>query len=380
MSRQEHFAAPGGIGVWGIGVALPPHVRDNSFWDEILTTRDEQQRRGDALTPEKSSSGAPNVLPKEVSEAIHAIGDDKFRGARLRHVLEKERDISDLEAEAGRAALEDAGVAPDEIDLVLVHSLVPDRLIPSNAPAVQDKLGLTRAVAWSLDVGCASFQAHFLSATALIRSGMFRRVLIVQSHVGSRSVHPQQAQAPNFGDAATAAVLGEVPAGFGLLGHYSRTDGSFRDGIVLAPVRDGVPLREWWNPRDGIFQLASFDPDIGKSAGIRAPEFCREACFHALADARLELSEIDLYVGNQSLGWFVDACRRALGLSEEKVVETFARIANVGDAAILANLNEARRQKRLRHGDKVLVYSPSAGFTRSAVVIRWWEKNPREHM
>lgn len=368
------------VGIWGIGVALPPHVRDNSFWDGVLTARDDRQRRADALAPERSTTGASNALPHEITEAMAAIGDDIFRGTRLRHVLDDASDISDLEAEAGRAALTDAGVDPSEIDLVLVHSLVPDRLIPSNAPAVQDKLGLTRAVAWSLDVGCASFQAHVLSATALVRTGTFERVLIVQSHVGSRSVHPKQAQAPNFGDAAAAAVLGQVPDGFGLLGHYSRTDGSLRDGIVLAPVLEGSPRREWWDPKGGIFQLASFDPDAGKAAGIRATEFCREACFSALESASMELPEIDLYVSNQSLAWFVDACRRALGLPEEKVVETFARLANVGDAAIVANLSEARAQGKLRHGDKVLVYSPSAGFTRSAVIIRWWDKNAQGHV
>lgn len=370
--RRRNGAETDGVGILGLGVALPPKVRDNSFWDGVLSGRDEAQRRGDVLAVERSAAGTATAMPPEIADAIAATGDDLFRGARLRRVIDDDALVSDLEVEAGRAAMEDAGIGPDDVDLVLVHSLLPDVLIPSNAPAVQDKLGLTRAAAWSLDVGCASFQAHLVTAAALCRAGTFRRVLVVQSHAGTRSVDPRTPQSTNFGDAAAAAVIGPVPAGFGLLGQWQRTDGSLRDGIVLAPVVDGRAVRHWWRT-PVVPQLTSFAPDVGKSAGLRAGEFCREACGGALADAGLGLEDIDLYVGNQSLGWFVDACRRALGLPEDKVFSTFSEVANIGDAAIAYNLHAARAAGRLRHGDLVLLYSPSAGFTRSAAVVRWYD-------
>lgn len=363
------------VGVVGLGVALPPEVRPNTWWDGKLAPRDEGQRRGDALALERSAEGASNPVPPEILAAMAPLlGDELFRGARSRRVLADALDSSDLEAEAGRAALADAGVDPDEIDLVLVHSLMPDRLIPSNAPAVQDKCGLRRAVAWSLDVGCASFQAQLVASVALLQGGFFKRALLVQSHLGSRSVDPCSPVSPGFGDAAAAMVVGPVPDGFGLMGHWSRTDGSLRDGIVMAPVVAGRPVREWWKPSGGAAQLASFAPDIGKSAGLRAPDFCREACAGALTAAGVSIDDIDLYVGNQSLAWFVDACRRALGLPESKVVQTFSELANIGDAAIGVNLLAARDAGKLRSGDQVLCYSPSAGFTRSAVVVRWWDR------
>lgn len=362
------------VGIIGLGTGVPEAIRPNSWWDGKLVPRDDRQRRGDALTLERSAAGETNPVPPEIVAAMAPLaGDELFRGSRSRRVLDDGLDSSDLEAEAARAAMEDAGVHPDEIDLVLVHSLVPDRLIPSNAPAVQDKCGLRNAVAWSLDVGCASFQAQLLASVATISSGLFRKALLVQSHLGSRSVDPRSPASPGFGDAAAAMVVGRVPAGYGLLGHWSRTDGSLRDGIVMAPVVDGRPVREWWTATGGAFQLASFAPDIGKSAGLRAPDYCREACGGALADAGLGIDAIDLYVGNQSLAWFVDACRRSLGLPDEKVVQTFDELANIGDAAIGANLLAARTAGKLRTGHTVLCYSPSAGFTRSAVVLRWWD-------
>jgi 3-oxoacyl-[acyl-carrier-protein] synthase-3 len=162
-----------------------------------------------------------------------------------------------------------------------------------------------------------------------------------------------------------------VPAGFGILGQWQRTDGSLRDGIVLAPVVDGRAERQWWKT-PVVPQLASFDADVGKTAGLRAGEFCREASFGALERAGLRLEDVDLYVGNQSLGWFVDACRRALGLPLEKTFHTFAEVANIGDAAILFNVHAARAAGKVRHGSTLLLYSPSAGFTRSAVVLRWY--------
>lgn len=363
---------PLAVGVLGLGVAIPPTVRPNAWWDGKLADG-ESRRERDALVIDRSTRGAANAIPPEIQAATANLRrDDPFRGAIERRVLHDALDTSDLEAEAGRAALADAETSPDEIDLVLVHSLVPDRLIPSNAPAVQDRLGLRRAAAWSLDVGCASFQAQLVTAAALIDRGLFQKALLVQSHVGSRSVAPTSLAAPGFGDAAAAMVVGRVPAGFGLVAEWSRTDGSLRDGIVMAPVVDGRPIREWWTATGGAPQLASFAPDVGKSAGLRAPEFCREASFGALERAGLGIDDIDLYVGNQSMAWFVDACRRALGVPASKVVETWGSLANVGDAAIGVNLHAARERGMLRTGSTVLCYSPSAGFTRSAVIVRWW--------
>ncbi len=357
MSDDRGALRHGGIGFLGVGVALPSHVRDNSYWADKLRARDESQRKRDVLAVERTASAA--------------TGDDLFRGAKLRHVIDDDMDVSELEAQAGARAIAAAGIDPQSIDLVLVHSLLPDRLIPSNAPAVQDRLGLTRAAAWSLDVGCASLQAHLVTAAALVRARTFRRVLVVQSHAGTRSVDHSSPQSTNFGDAATAAVVGAVPDGYGLLGHYARTDGSFRDGIVLAPVVDGVPVREWWQATGAAPTLASFDTDAGKLAGIRAGEFCREACFGALEDAGIALGDVSLYIGNQSLGWFVDACRRSLALPVDKTFHTFGEHANVGDCAILLNLHEAASRGILSDGDVLLLYSPSAGFTRTAVVYRW---------
>ncbi len=263
-------------------------------------------------------------------------------------------------------------LSAEDIDLVLVASLPSDRLVPTNAPALQAKCGLVNASGWSLDVGCASVPPQLLTASSLVSAGAVRHVLIVQSQLGSRTVDHASRNSPGFGDGAAAAVVGCVDDGFGLRSTFMRTDGSYRDGIVLAPSRGGVPVRDFWNACDGPPALATFDAEVAKLAGVNGPEFCRKTCTEALAAAGLTIDDVDLFVCNQSMSWFADACRRSLGLAADKLVETWSEYANVGAAAVLLNLHEARRSGRLARGDVVLIYSPAAGFTRAAAVLRWW--------
>jgi 3-oxoacyl-[acyl-carrier-protein] synthase III len=349
------------IGILGMGVGVPEDVRTNDHWAERLA------QASDFLAIRDRAD-----VPVEVTAAMSKrAGDDAFAGAKLRRVIADNEDASDLEARAAKAAIVDAKVSPEDIDLVLVASLPSDRLIPSNGPALQAKCGLVNASAWSLDVGCASVPPQLLTASALVSAGAVRHVLIVQSQLGSRTVSHSSRNSPGFGDGAAAAVIGRVDDGFGLLGTHMRTDGSFRDGIVLAPSRGGVPVRDFWNACEGPPTLATFDADVAKLAGVKGPEFCRETCSSALKAAGLTIAQVDLFVCNQSMWWFADSCRRAVDLPEGKLVETWDEFANVGSAAVILNLHEARRRGRLGRGDVVLIYSPAAGFTRAAAVLRW---------
>jgi 3-oxoacyl-[acyl-carrier-protein] synthase-3 len=357
------------IGILGIASYLPPEVRTNDFWGQEFLQQIEKKKKNDFLAIDRSARGEANAIPREISEAMAALGDDPFFGAQKRHVISDEAETSDMEAEAARRALRSAGVRPDEIDLVIVHSLVPDRLMPSNAPALQAKCELTNAAAWSLDVSCASFQGQLVTAAALIRSGVYRKILLVQSQAASRVLDYSTPGSTALGDGAAAVVVGEVDEG-GLLGHWMRTDGSLRDGVVFATIIDGKPYRRW-DKLGGPTCFSSFDVDVGKRAGLMSTQFCREACTEALTSCGLTLDDVKLYVGNQSLGWLVDACRRALGLPPERAIETFAQVANIGAVAIVYNLEQAWRAGRLESGDVTLLYSPGAGFTRAAVVYRW---------
>jgi 3-oxoacyl-[acyl-carrier-protein] synthase-3 len=363
-----------GIGIIGFGSFLPPRVRGNEHWDE--TRKREQDRwKQDFLAIERSTGGDKNDLPPEIADALAAFRHDPFLGARTRHVLDDDAEVSDMEAEAARRAIRSAGLSTADIDLVLVNSLVPDLLLPSNGPAVQAKCELVNASAWSLDVGCASFQPQLITAASLIRAGVHRHVLVVLSHAASRVIDYDKVSSSAFGDGAAAVVVSRVRGGQGLIGYYARTDGSLRDGIVFAPVIDGRPQRRW-DRCTGPTRFSSFNVDLGKRAGMQSTAYCRDACHGALRDAGVELDQVSLFICNQSLGWLVDACRRGLGLPAEKAIDSFAEVGNLGAAAVPFNLERAWRAGRLKPGDLVLMYSPGAGLTRAAAVYRWIE--PRE--
>lgn len=278
--------------------------------------------------------------------------------------------LSLAHAYAANAALADASVSPQDIDLLLVASPVPDRILPGNGPAIADKCGLINAVAWNYEVGCAVFLPMLVTADALIRTGAYKKILVVASSALTRVLDYSAPMSAAFGDGAAAAVIEAGQEGFGLLGHWMRTDGALREGAVFAPVVQGQPVRAWTRA-NGEVRLMSFDPDAIKHAGRQAVQYCKEACAGALAAAQQQMSDVALYVGAQSQGWFVEGCRLGLGLPKDKTIDTFAEVANIGPATLLFNLHRARQSGRLRSGDTILMYSPGVGLTRAAVCYRW---------
>jgi 3-oxoacyl-[acyl-carrier-protein] synthase III len=355
------------VGILGIGTFLPPGVRTNDYFAVApQKERDEARRQGDVLAVDRTTRGP---LAPEIVEAMARHAGDPFQGARLRRVIADGVETSDLEVEAARRALASAGLAPDAIDVLIVHSLTPDLLHPSNAPAVQHKCGLVNALAWGLDVGCASAVVALATAVGLVRGGTARKVLCVFSSAASRTIESSSSAALIFGDGAAAFVVGELPEGYGLLGAWQRTDGSLRDAVVNATMVDGKPERAWYK-HAGLIRFASLDPERGRETGARQVEFCREACLGALDRAGLSIRDVDLFLGGQTLAWLPEALCRGLGLPMDRTIDTFAEVANLGSSTMPYNLEHALATGRAHDGDIVLVYAPGAGFTRAAAVFR----------
>src|SRR5258708_475005 len=118
-SRRVRMSAEG-IGILGIGSHLPAEVRTNEFWGQGFVDQIEQKKKGDFLSIERWAQGEKTLIPEEIREAMAALGNDPFFGARRRHVISDDAETSEMEAEAARRAMRSAGVRPDEIDLVIV--------------------------------------------------------------------------------------------------------------------------------------------------------------------------------------------------------------------------------------------------------------------
>ena len=357
-------------GIWGLGAYLPEIVRTNDHWPPEFRRRDEERRKRDLLDVARSTAGRANTMVREIAEGQAAFADDPFKGAVKRHVIPDSMDPSDMEAEAGRRAIADSGVPKEAIEAVFVHSLQPDLLHPSNAPAVQDKIGLPNAVGIAFDNGCCSQIVAMALGRAMIEAGRFRHILVVSSSAATRTVDLDNPASPIFGDGASAYVLGPVAEGYGVIGQFMQTNGAFRDAVTHATFVDGKPERAWYK-HAGLIRLTSFAPDMGRETGLRQVEFCREAAGAALAEAGLGFGDIDFFFGPQSVAWLNGALAASLGLPPEKTLDTFPEVANLGSVTLSFNLLAARKRGLLKDGDRIVAYSPGAGLTRAAVVFRY---------
>lgn len=357
-------------GILACGSFLPHTVRRNDHWPKAFSERDEARRKRDIVDIQRTAQGEAVEIPKELAEGMAAHAEDPFRGAVERRVIGDDMDVSDMESMAARRAIARAGLSPDDVDAVLVHSLVPDLLHPSNAPAVQEKTGLSRTVAIAIDNGCASPHIGLVMADAMVKTGSFHNVVVVCSSAASRAVDLMNPASPVFGDGASAYVVGRVPEGYGLLGRYARTDGYFRDAMVHASMVDGKPERAWYK-HAGMIRLATLAPDRARESGRRQVELCKDACLGALAEAGLTLADVGLFLGPQSIAWLNSALCKSLGLPETRTLDTFPEVGNIGSATMPFNLERAAETGRVRDGDIVLAYTPGAGLTRAAVVFRF---------
>ena len=370
-TAQGCIAESPGMAIRGLGVAIPPTIRTNDFWPQNFHERFSERARTDLSTLEMGLDGAPIRLDPAVAAAMEPYLNDPFRGARQRHVISEGTLPSELEAQAARQALLDANIHPEAIDVALISSHMPDHLLPSNGPALQDNLGLSNAIVHAVDLACASFISQLLFAASMIRSGFANNVLAVQSTSMSRFIDPLSPACVHFGDGATASVFSSDCQGRGLVAFSGRTAGDLRDGILLAHVDDSGGVAKKLEDTRGLLLLATLDPAAGKQGGLKSAQWCREACGAVLKKAGVGLHDIDRFFCAQSLKWFPDACRRALDLSEDKVEESFDEVANLGGATIPYNLWRAREAGRLREGMLLLLYSPAVGISRMAAILRW---------
>lgn len=358
------------VGIVGFGSALPSHVRHNDHWPAEFRARDEERRKRDIVDIERTADGQTVTIARELAEGAIPYADDPFRGAKERRVIADSEEISDFEAEAVRRAVASAGLTVDDIDAVLVHSLIPDLLHPSNAPAVQQKAGLSRAAAIAIDNGCASPHVGAVLGSGLVSSGAFRNVVVVCSSAASRAVDTMNPASPVFGDGASAYVVSRVGGDRGLLGQFIRTDGSFRDAMVHATMVDGRPERAWYK-YEGAIRLATLAPDRARETGRRQVEWCQEACQGALESAGLGIDDVDFFFGPQSVAWLNSSLARSIGVPPERTLDTFPEVGNIGSATLAFNLERAWRTGRVHDGDTILAYTPGAGLTRAAVVFRF---------
>ena len=338
-----------GVGIQAIAGVVPSVVRRNEDWPETFRSKlkkvggDPYRGRGG-----RSRTGADCHASTWPPSGPIPFAARWSAGSSSRGVLP-----SDIEAEACRKTLDKAGLSPSEIDLLIVHSIVADELLPRNDCKLHHLLELRPDVgAVAVESICSSMVTQLVMASGLIRSGQAKRVLCSTSSCHSRISDYENTYSLYIGDAAAAFIVGEVDT-FGLLGWAMRSDGSLHHAIRT----------------DRKLLQTVLEPAPQKLVVDQLVDQCRQTVGACLARCDLSIDEIDCFISHQPTAWWHPMCLDALGLESERGFETFRKYANISACCLTLNLAEAKECGRVNRGDRVLLFAANAGYGYAAAVI-----------
>jgi 3-oxoacyl-[acyl-carrier-protein] synthase-3 len=292
----------------------------------------------------------------------------KLTGIHERRVATPQEATSDMALLAAQAALEDAHMAPQEVDCLLVATASADYVTPSVANLVQHRLGLRPVPAYDLNAGCTGSLYALITGVGLIRAGLCRTVLVVGAELISRMVDTQDAEtALVFGDGAGAAVLQEGdgrPGSLRLLAHTWASDGSKADAIMVPAGGSRQPAsHETVEKRQHFLRMNG--GSVFRFAVRTLPALVTEV----LERAGRSLHDLTLLIPHQANWRIIEAAARKMSLALDRVVVNIGAYGNTSSASVLLALSEVRQRGCLQPGDTAVLASFGAGLTWAAVAL-----------
>jgi 3-oxoacyl-[acyl-carrier-protein] synthase-3 len=322
------------VGITGVGTFVPDRILTNQDLSELVETSDEW-----------------------ISERT---------GIRERRIAEADQAASDLALPAARDALERAGVAAKDVELVIVATATPDMFFPSTASLVADTLGARDAGAYDLSAGCTGFMYGLAQAYATVAGGMARRALVIGSETLSKIVNwRDRSTCVLFGDGAGAVVLESVPDG-GFVGFELGSDGSGGPQLLVPAGGSRSPASA-----ETIAQELHFLRMKGPEVYRFATRVLVSSAEQLLEECNLSVDEVDLYVPHQANKRIIDHAARNLGIPGEKIFVNLQKYGNTSSASIPLALGEALEEGRIGGGTRVLMTGMGAGLTWGSAYIVW---------
>jgi len=318
--------------VRGTGSALPRSVMKNAEFEDRLETSDEwiAQRTG----------------------------------IRQRHIAAEDETTASLGEAAARAALANAGLTPDDIDLVVLATSTPNNTFPATAVEIQNRLGMHHGFAFDMQAVCSGFVYAVTTADAYIRGGLSRRALVIGSETFSRLLDwNDRTTCVLFGDGAGAIVL---EAGEG--------EGTIADrGVLAAALRSDGQHKEKLYVDGGVSTTGTVGhlKMEGREVFKHAVGMITDVIEATFSQAGITAEDIDWFVPHQANKRIIDASAKKLGIAEEKVVITVDQHGNTSAASVPLALAVAVADGRIKRGDLVLLEAMGGGFTWGAVLLRW---------
>jgi 3-oxoacyl-[acyl-carrier-protein] synthase-3 len=347
------------VGIRSLAVSLPSVVRTNDYWRNNYPELVAQAEEKTLAKLFSSPASSPDI--NEFDLAMAPYLKDPFRGTVERRVLGSGESSLTLEYRAAREALAAAKLAPEDVDLMLVASLLPDQIGAGNAAFLAGQLGL-QSPAWNIESACSSAVVAFHNACALVRSGDYRNVLVVVSCTYSRLADENDTLSWWVGDGAGAFVVSSLEPQQGILGtkivHTAAMCNTFYCELAIDDQGD---------PR------IRMRTGKGASKLVRetAADYLHQCCDGAVAAAGVTLEQINFFVFATPLAWYASFCTQTLGIDPDCTINLYPQYANMGPALILVNLYHAAQAGKIRENDLVLLYTIGASSTASATVMRW---------
>lgn len=285
-------------------------------------------------------------------------------GIKERRIAAEGELTSSMGALAARAALDDAGLAPEDIDLIILATSTPDQTFPATAVTIQAELGITHGAAFDMQAVCSGFVFALATADSYLKSGQFKRALVIGSEAFSRILDWQdRSTCVLFGDGAGAVVveaqkLNGALTDRGILATSLRSDGRYRDKLYV----DGGP-----SSTGTVGHVRMDGPEVFRHAVTKISEVIDAT----LTQAGYNASDVDWFVPHQANKRILDGATRKLGLDPARVIITVDKHANTSAASIPLALSQGRSDGRIKTGDLVLLEAMGGGFTWGAVLLRW---------
>ncbi|MEQ2464447.1 beta-ketoacyl-ACP synthase III [Niallia sp. Sow4_A1] len=309
-----------GTGIIGIGRELPEKILTNFDLEKMVDTNDEWIRTR--------------------------------TGIEERRIADDNTDTSDIALAAAKKAIADAGIHPEDIDMIMVATVTPDQSFPSVACMIQEKLGAKKAAAMDLSAACAGFMYGMVTAKQFIDTGVYKYVLVVGVEKLSKITNWEDRNtAVLFGDGAGAAVLGKVSDGRGILSFELGADGSGGKHLYLDD-EDYI----YMNGRE-VFKFAV--RQMGESSE------------NVLVKAGLSKEDVDFLIPHQANIRIMEASRQRLDLPEEKLSKTVHKYGNTSAASIPISLVEELETGKIKEDDVLVMVGFGGGLTWGAIAMRW---------
>jgi len=318
--------------------------------------------------------GTGSFVPEKIytNEYLETIIDtnsewiEKNLGIKERRIASSWEATSDLAYKAGLAAVENSGLTIDDIDLIIVATSTPDRLAPSTAAIVQDKMKAYNAVAFDISAVCSGFLYAMSVGSQFIAAGVYDNILLIGADTFSKITDWTRRDAVFFGDGAGAAILSHGNVNEGFTAYRLYTDGRGKDNFTIPGGGSEIP-----STFDSVKDGKHFFQMNGAAVYETGTKVLPKAINQVLSDTGLSIDDIDYLIPHQPSIRILQKTAEILGLPWEKVMTNMDKYANTSGGTIPILLDEVNRSGKLKKGDVVLFAAVGSGWTYGASILKW---------